>query len=671
MAGRWFGHDGAVSVDHIAKPSAGAAASLRSWGLVIGVPIVVMTVLGRALATLGTVPGAVDHPSQYARMLWFREAMSTGRDPLGFTFAFGGGTPDLQLYPPGVASFGWFLSDVVRFGPERGYWLVVMVAWFLPAVAAASTMRWVGGKVGTSALAGVVVGTLSFGYSGTRGGAAIGVLGSRISLGATVLLVGLLVRESRRPSDSGVVGGVGRVVSIAVAAFTVAWFHGFFFPATVLTVAALWWVARGPRDSVGVAAAFGGLLIAGWWWAGALAAREASVPIDRAAGAPPMSFLLDPAFGTFGGVDWLVLMVGAGLSLAGWFRRSDRKFGGPAILVVPLLASLAAFAVALVDRACGSGQLDPSRVVDGVYVWVAMAAVAAVERVPAPNGRTRVTALVASVLGLAWFGMQAKALPPSAFADRLDTIEARGPDQLWSLLRPGAGRVHFTASSFEDVSAISSLTYARTGREPTLGGRLQASMQQGPNATRLVGNATDVDNQSVFGLSWSELCDDEAVRVRVHGWMVELRITTVVAERRSPPDASTSPPGGPQPADVLALSPELFRPTGTAGPLEVFEVIGADPAVVMDGRIRLPGASAGSWHTFDLSASASSPLLLGSFDAFGQPSFTGDRSGVGLTDGSAEPADRVRFVSAFIGWMAVITAMGRSAISGIRRRPAA
>ena len=640
--------------------------------VVLGLPIAVMAVLGRSLLALGTVPGAVDHPSQFARMLWFREAMAAGRDPLGFTFAFGGGTPDLQLYPPGVASFGWLLSDVVRLGPERGYWLVVVVAWFLPAVAAAATMRWVGGKVSTAALAGVVVGTLSFGYSGTRGGAAIGVLGSRISLGAWVLLVGLLVRESRRPADADVgqdvgqdVGRevrkrIGRVVPIAVTAFTVAWFHGFFLPATLFTLVALWWFDRKAQKSVGIGAAFGGLLIAGWWWAGALAAREAAVPIDRAAGAAPSSFLLNPAFGTFGGVDWLVLVAGAGLAVAGWFRRSGRPLEGLAVLAVPLLASLAAFAVSLVDQAIGSGQLDPSRVVDGVYVWVAMAAVASVERVPAPIARTWATAAVAAVIGVAWFGMQAKALPPSAFADRLDTIEARGPHQLWGLLRQGSGRVLFTASSFEDASAIPSLTYARTGREPTLGGRLQASVQHGPNATTLVGNATDFDNLSLFGFSWSELRDDEAARRQIHAWMLDLRVTTVVAERRAAANPTVSPSVVPEPADVLALSPGLFRPMGRAGPLDVFEVVGADSAVVVGDRIRLPGESAGSWQV----KAAAVPAVLGDPDAFGQPNVidAGDFARRGATSesieiitGSAFPADVVRFLTALFGVALVLS----------------
>ncbi len=558
---------------------------------VLAVPVAVMAALGWRLLRTVAVPGAVDHPSQFARMEWFRSAMATGRDPLGFTPALGGGWPDLQLYPPGVASLGWFFADVVRTGPTTGYWLVVVVAWFLPALAGAATLRWVGARPSTAALGGIVVGALSFGYSGTRGGAAIGVLGARISLAASVLLIGLVVRARRRWSDRS--PGPWDLLAIGTSAFATAWFHAFFLPGTVLAVVVLL-ALPGPRPRARLAlglAASAGFLLAGWWWLGAVGLHDLAVPIDRAPGETVVDHLLHPAFDTFGGIDWLVLAVAAALTVARSVRRrpgpapgeaagSTPRFAldGPMVLVVPLAAAAVALLVAALDTALGSGQLDASRVVDGGYVWAGLVASMGVETI-GPTRRSSARTLVTVACGVLWVGLQWRGLPPSAFADSIDAVEQRGPAAVWPLLRGGEGRVAFTAGSFEDESSIWTLTHARTGREPAIGGLLQAQLQHGPGASRLVGHGNDLDDRSIFGIAWADLAADPGRLRTVHDWLVELRITTVVSERR----AGVTP----QPADVLAAAPALFRRAGGSGALDVWDVLGADPAVVVPDRVRL------------------------------------------------------------------------------------
>lgn len=589
-------------------PARGATRRGRLLGLAIVVGV--MALAGWPLLRSPQVPANVDHPYKFQQQQSFADAVARGDDPLGWTQEFSGGYPELQFYPPGASGLGAAIDAVPGFDAERAYWLVLVVAWFAPAIAAWATLVLARAAGAVTVLGGVAVGIVHFGNSGTLGGVGAGVLASRLSLAACLIAIGLFLRCTEVAGDADdnaydpppqfgrdaadatdattTPGGADRrprralLAGLAVTTALATLMHLYFIPISGLAMAWLAWRQRRRRGSGNVRAllaAGSGVLLAGVWWIGTLLLAASTVPYRPDLG-DSWQMLVDPYVNARNGIDWLVLLT---VGLVAFLRTRRQRRLRPFLLasiVGPVLAFQAATIVT--DLVLDIKLVSAVRVQDAVAFVLLLTAPLGLQTIPALADRQRLR-LAAAIVGALWFLVQYPVvLQPSitvASSDHQAVEQAR----LWRTMGEGSGRVAFTSNSFLGSHVLGN-AYRAAGREPVNGGPttaspMQAHLMGGAGATS-IDHIGDIDaNRIIFGLDWNDIAGDPALVEELSGSLRDLGITQLVAVADSPGETAL-------PMKVLAANPDRFRPAAT-DPAEqpslftVFDVIGADPSRVM------------------------------------------------------------------------------------------
>jgi hypothetical protein len=553
------------------RPS--STASAHALGL--GIVFVVMAIGGRSLLTNIAVPGAVDHPYKFLQQQNVTALLSTGNDPFGWLQQSFGGYPELQFYPPGPALLGAAFHALPGVSEATAYWMMLVVAWFLPAVAAWGALVMARTRAPVAALGGLLVGLLTFGGSGTYVGVGVGVLSSRFSLSFAILGFGFFLRATEQVAPHR-----GRwLVALAAAMVAMTLSHIYFVPVAGIVVASFAWRQRRDRDRQVVPAmlaALAGVLIAGYWWAGTILFASMSIP-RRPTNADGGYSLFFPVQDHRGYVDWILLLV-AGLAV--WWHVRPQFSRRPFLLASALGPVLVYQAVVTVtDLGLDIKLLSAARSVDAVMFLLALIAPLGLEASPlVREPRKLVAACVA--IGLVWCVLEVPVTLPTRLA--VSTQEWAQPEQavIWKQLAQGDGRVIFTSNELY-LSHLLGRSFPESGREPLNGGPdigtpMQAATVMGPGTTSL-DSLTDVaNNLMLLGLSWEEMQQDPAKVTQLAERLRAIGATTIVAV--SDDDGTTSVP-----TEVLRAHPDLFvENTGDpSSATRSFAVVGTDPARVV------------------------------------------------------------------------------------------
>ncbi|MCU0269666.1 MAG: hypothetical protein MUF83_13630 [Acidimicrobiales bacterium] len=521
-------------------------------------PAVAMLVVADTLVAEGAL-SASDHPYRFTQLVWARQAIAAGHNPLGWNPDAWGGYAELQFYPPGFALLGAAIGIVTDWSDESAYRALTLLVYVLPAVSSALCLLTLRARPLVAGLGGVVAGAAAFGVSGTTVGTGLGTVASRLSLGLAPLAVAAFVQLVRQD------GRRGRFVWSAVAAGCTAAVlvaHPYHFgPMLLVAGAATYDRARREAWLRAGAVAVAGFLVAGFWWFGQLAFRELSVPFLWAD--LDLDTVVHPVYSS--NWDWWLL---CGAAVAGvavsWPRRAEQPF--TLYRGLPLLAGLVLTVEVVLVQAAGVSLLDPYRLVDDIFFWVAICSVLVVEAVldlPAVRAAGRrwpavVASLVVVALAVGWIDVQSRNADTDAlFAPRLAEFATIGLTGLADDLRGDEGRVLFpNSTAFGGATHAYGYVALLAGRE-YLGGTsthpspLQPILMYGPGHDEVRDLANDFDDRSVFGLPWEAIRDDDAQAERFAGYLRQLGVTEVAFE---------SDPASPSlPARALAEHPDLFR----------------------------------------------------------------------------------------------------------------
>lgn len=556
---------------------------LRFGAAVVAVvaPVVALALLSPKLFDRGA-HALSDHPYRFTQLVWAREALAAGTNPLGWAPRVWGGYPDLQFYPPGFTLVGAGLGRLFGLDDESAYhWLTILV-YLLPAASGAVCLLALRARPAVAALGGFLAGYLAFGVSGTISGTGYGTVASRLSLGLAPLAVAALVVVARRAPDRRLL--LTPLAAALVAAVAVS--HPYhLLPTAVVGLAVTY--DRTRRDGwlrtwiVLVA----GFSLAGVWWVGQLLYADLAAPFLWAN--LEWRALLRPIFAR--PWDWWLLVgatvVGAGLSFR---RRSEEPF--VLYRALPLLLALVAFVKVVVVDVAAVHVLDPLRLADDLFLWTALASPlvleALVRMLPGVPWLRIAVAVSVAPLALGWVAAERPLVQPDRlYALRLGALDQFGVRELAADLEGEQGRVLFVSSTAFGGSVHVGAYIAWLAQREYLGGTsthpapLQPILLYGPGATEVRDLANYFDDRSLFGIAWADAIDDPEARGRLVGHLRALGVTQVVAERG---------PGG-EPTDPVRFAeahPEVLAPDAEAGNFRVYRVVDARPGriAVVDGE---------------------------------------------------------------------------------------
>lgn len=500
-----------------------------------------------------------DHPDRLARMIHASATLSAGGDPFGWSPFVMGGFPDLQFYPPGFALLGAVLGMAMRLSNEDAYRLLVVVTYLLPALTVPIALRAFGVSAPVAAASGVIAGFMAFGQSGTVVGTGFGVLGSRLSLAASPLVVLAFKRASEPRSRPA---ALWWPFVLAVSSAAVLLFHPYHFPTAALVafVATLASSKKGNRSiGVPILAVVAGVLIAGVWWSGLVLMSSETVPF--AWGQIDLEDLYRPGYSL--GPDLWAIYVGAFISFFIWMWRRE---GATALAIAPpLLLLVVGFVHFVMVGALGIEYFDPLRVLDSLFFWSAASSLLWL------RGSGWLVGPLALLVAAGWIAIERPLLDPEPrYAPRLEVLEAGEAGDLWDHLSTGEGRVLFTSTTYGSGQHLMALTGVKSEREFLSGTSthpsvMQAHLMYGPGRNAVRDLADVFDDVSVFDIPWTAVSRSRLSAARLHSLLATAGVTQIVT-------AEGAPEG---PEQALSSRPDLFREETRIGRLIVFEV--ADP----------------------------------------------------------------------------------------------
>lgn len=575
---------------------------LAALRIACSVTIPVVVLLAAAIPLLDAGPlGLSDHPYRAFQLGFARDSLASLSDPLGVEPRIWGGYPELQHYPPGFALLGALIGIGAGVADDQAYRLLVIFVYLLPAASTALLLA-VGARtrVETAVTGGILAGFAAFGMSGTVAGVGYGTVASRLSYGvAPVVVLAALVAVRHDGRRWKTVASVA-VVAGSLAALMLA--HPYRVPATLAVVVALVALPGGPPVRiafirVGLPLA-GGILVAGWWWAGLFLVKGMSVPFLW--GRLSLSNLTNPNHSE--GLDWLLVVAAAAVVVALRWRRGF-EWPWRMVWAVPVsAASLGAAALAGVE------SLDPFRLFDDLYLWTMVAAALVLEL--GPQRLRLVRGMAAAAACSTWLVLGLQALDPaSMFATTVPGLEAQGPAALLDELADGSGTVLFVNSTYgQGLSHLLGGQTAASGRR-VLGGTsthpspLQSVLMYGrPDAT--VRNfANDFDDESLFGIPWVLVASSDAAARSLADSLASLGVSQIVAEVYEPARA----------VGALDARPELFERVSQHGPLVLFDVVqrrGARFATSLDGATLTATSEGFDRGSYQVASDRPSSVLL-------------------------------------------------------------
>lgn len=551
------------------------ALRVAAWVAAVVAPMVVLAVLAPRLFDQGA-PALSDHAYRFTQLVWAREAIRAGSNPLGWSPRVWGGYPDLQFYQPGFAFLGAGIGSLFRLDDETAYRWLTIVVYLLPAASGALCLLVLRARPVVAALGGFVAGYVAFGVSGTISGTGYGTVASRLSLGLAPLAVAALVVFARRPAERRVLWAM--IATVLVAAVVLS--HPYHFAPTALVALAVTYDGsrRDPWLRVGVLLA-AGFAFAGVWWVGQALQPNLAAPFLWAN--LEWENLAKPIFAR--PWDWWILVgaavVGFGVSFT---RRRDEPF----VLYrsLPLLVALIAFVKLVVVDTAGVHLLDPLRLADDLFFWVALASVLVLEALARmlENVRWARVAIGVAVVPLAigWVLVERPLVQPDVlYGLRLSSLGQYEVRELADDLRDGQGRVLFVNSTAFGGSVHLGAYIAYLAQREYVGGTsthpspLQPILLYGPGATEVRDLANYFDDTSLFGIRWEQATVDREARDRLMGYLRELGATQLVMELDG--DGSSPPP-----VTFAEAHPELLALDASAGNFRVYRLV--DP---LPGRV--------------------------------------------------------------------------------------